>query len=105
MDKPERGNTDHPDNRRRVTESSLSDSAFVSLRELDVLFDQSPLALIFSDRELRAKRTNAALRQLTGIPDAAVIGRRPSEVDHGVDAAWNERILAEQVIGRGIPLV
>jgi PAS domain-containing protein len=89
---------------RNVIESSLPDSALVSLRELDALFDQSPAALLFADRELRARRTNAAFRRLVGRPDAAIIGRRPSEIDGGMDAALLERILAEQVIGRGVPV-
>ena len=85
-------------------ESSLLDSALVPLRDLDALFGQSPAAMVFRDRELRARRTNAAFRRLFGLPDEAVIGRRPSEVDSGVDAALLERILAEQVIGRGVPV-
>jgi PAS domain S-box-containing protein len=105
MDMPERGNTDHLDNRRRVTESSLPDSALGSIRELEALFDQSPVAMVFRDRELRARRTNVAFRRLFGLPDEAIIGRRPSEFDAGVDTALVERTLAEQVIGRGVPVV
>ena len=82
---PERDAINGRDVMRHVTESSPSDSALVSLRELDALFDQSPLAMLFLDLELRAKRTNAAFCQLTGLQDEAVISRRPSEVDHGVD--------------------
>jgi PAS domain S-box-containing protein len=81
---------------RSVTKSSLPDSA---------LFDQSPIALAFLDRELRAKRTNAAFRRLIGLPDEAIIGRRPSEIDHGMDAALIERTLAEQVMTTGVPVV
>src|SRR5262249_10846790 len=90
---------------RNVTMSSLPDSG-LSIRELDALFDQSPIALVFRDRELRAMRTNAAFRQLTGLPDEALIGRRPTETDdHGVHLGWAERTLAEQVIGRGVPVI
>jgi PAS domain S-box-containing protein len=79
----------------------------LSIRELDALFDQSPIAMVFYDRELRHKRTNAALRRLAGVTDEAILGRRPTEVsdDHGLDAAWIERTLAEQVINRGVPVV
>ena len=49
-----------------------------SSRELDALFDQSPIAMVFGDRELRARRTNAAFRRLIGLPDEAIIGRRRS---------------------------
>ena len=84
--------------------SSLPDSG-LSVRELDALFDQSPTALVFGDHELRAKRTNAAFRRLVGLPDEAIIGRRPSEGDSGMDMAWAERTLAGQVIGRGVPVI
>jgi PAS domain S-box-containing protein len=76
-----------------------------SIRELDALFDQSPIALVFGDRELRARRTNAAFRRLIGLPDEALIGRRPSEGEADMDPARHERILAEQVIGRGVPVI
>src|SRR5262245_557196 len=100
----ERGATDNQNVIRKVTMTSLPDSG-LSIRELDALFDQSPIALVFSDRELRTRRTNAAFRQLVSLPDEAIIGRRPAEVDSGVDTAWVERILAEQVINRGVPVV
>src|ERR1700742_3719297 len=103
MDMPERDAINGRDVIRHVTESSPSRSGLVSLRELDALFDQAPVALIFADRELRARRTNAALRQLFGLPDEAIIGHRPKEIDSGVDAALIERTLADQVIGRGVP--
>ncbi|WP_081903802.1 SpoIIE family protein phosphatase [Microbispora rosea] len=90
---------------RDVTESSLSNSGPVSLRELDALFDQSPAALVFRDRELRARRTNAAFRRLFGLPDEAIIGHLPSEFDADMDMALVERILAEQVMDRGVPVV
>src|SRR5215469_16926282 len=89
---------------RNVAMSSLPDSG-LSIRELDALFDQSPIPMVFGDCELRARRTNAAFRRLTGLPDEALIGRRPSEVDSGKDTAWGERTLAEQVISRGVPVV
>src|SRR5215470_11914603 len=83
---------------------SLPDSG-LSIRELDALFDQSPIPMVFGDRELRARRTNAAFRRLVGLPDEAILGRRPSEGDAGVDTALAERTLAEQVISRGVPVV
>jgi PAS domain S-box-containing protein len=105
MGVPKRGSIDGHDVIQGVTRSPLPDSAFVSLRELDALFDQSPIAMVFHDRELRARRTNAAHRRLVGLPDEAIIGRRPSEVDGGVDAALVERILADQVMTTGVPAV
>jgi PAS domain-containing protein len=45
-----------------------------AIRDLDALFDQSPIALVFSDRELRTRRTNAAFRRLIGLP----VMRKPS---------------------------
>src|SRR5258708_9192836 len=105
MDIPERGTTGNRDLIRSVSTSSLPDSRLGSSRELDALFDQSPIAMVFNDRELRTRRTNAAFRRLAGLPDEALIGRRPTEVDLGTDAAWGERILAEQVISRGVPII
>jgi len=72
---------------------------------MGVLFDQSPIAMVFRDRQLRARRTNAAFRRLTGLPDEAILGRRPSETDLGVDTALMERTLARQVISRGVPVI
>jgi PAS domain S-box-containing protein len=84
--------------------SSLPDSGLF-IRDLDALFDQSPIALVFNDRELRTRRTNAAFRRLVGLPDELLIGRRPSETGLGMDAAQGERIVAEQVIGKGLPVI
>jgi hypothetical protein len=104
MDMPERAAIDGYDVIRNVIESSLSDFNLGSVFELDALFDQTPVALAFLDPELCARRTNAAFRRLAGLPDAAMIGRRPSEVDGGMDAALIERILADQVMTAGVPV-
>src|SRR5580700_10174721 len=85
--------------------SSFPGSALGSMRELNAGFDQSPIGLVLTDRELRVTRTNAAFRQLVGLPEEALIGRRPSEVDHGVDGALIERILTGQVLDSGVPVV
>ncbi len=64
--------------------------------------------MVFSDRDLRTRRTNAAFRRLAGLPDEALTGRRPSETDPGdriMDTALIEHALAEQVISRGVPVV
>jgi PAS domain S-box-containing protein len=78
----------------------------LSTRELDALFEQSPVAMVFADPELRTRRANAAFRQLTGLPEEALIGRRPSEsrVDHMVDTHLVET-LARQVINEGVPVI
>jgi PAS domain S-box-containing protein len=81
---------------------SFPDCALGSIPELGVLFDQLPVGLVFTDREVRTTRTNAAYRRLVGLPDEALIGRRPSEVAPGADVVLAERILAEQVIYRGV---
>src|SRR5215469_9685152 len=73
-----------------------------------MLFDQSPIAMVFTDRDLRTRRTNAAFRRLTGLPDEALLGRRPTETDAGdriMDTALIERALAEQVIDGDVPVV
>jgi PAS domain S-box-containing protein len=61
--------------------------------------------MVFADRELRAKRTNAAFRRLVGLPDEAIIGRRPTETDAGLDTAMIERTLAEQVMTERVPVI
>jgi PAS domain S-box-containing protein len=84
------------------------DTPELSGRELDALFDQSPVAMVFSDRELRTRRTNAAFRQLTGLPDEALIGRRPTETHMAgrvMDTGLIERTLAGQVMSAGVPVV
>jgi PAS domain S-box-containing protein len=81
--------------------SSLPDSGF-SIQELGVLFDQLPVGLVLTDREVRTTRTNAAYRRLVGLPDQALIGHRLSEVAPEADVVLAERILAEQVINRGV---
>ena len=70
MDVPERDTMDHHKVTRNVTKSSLPDSAPGSIRELDALSDQSPIAMIFFDCELRVRRTNAAFRRLAGLPSS-----------------------------------
>jgi PAS domain S-box-containing protein len=84
------------------------DTPELSLRELDALFDQAPVAMVFADREARTMRINAAFRQLTGLPDDALIGRRPTEFDMAdrvMDLDLIERTLAGQVISEGVPVV
>jgi PAS domain S-box-containing protein len=75
------------------------------MRELNAVFEQSPVGLVLSDRDLRVTRTNAAFCRLVGLPEQALIGRRPSEIAVGVDGEMIERILAEQVMGSGDPVV
>ncbi|HUN38060.1 MAG TPA: GAF domain-containing protein, partial [Trebonia sp.] len=80
----------------------------LSLRELDALFDQSPVATIFCDVELRTRRANVAFRRLTGLAEEGLIGRRPSQAEGAsriVDTELIERILSEEVIGKGTPVI
>src|SRR5258707_1687821 len=94
--------------KRKVIRPSLPDPGSGPVGELGVLFDQSPIAMVFTDRDLRTRRTNAAFRRLAGLPDEALTGRRPSETDPGdriMDTALIEHALAEQVISRGVPVV
>src|SRR5260221_3831212 len=94
--------------KRAVTRPSLHDPGSGPVGELGVLFDQSPIAMVFTDRDLRTRRTNAAFRRLAGLPDEALTGRRPSEVGHGdriTDTALIERHLAEEVIDGDVPVV
>jgi PAS domain S-box-containing protein len=82
------------------------DTPELSIRELEALFDQSPVAMVFTDVELRNRRANAAFRELTGLAEGALIGHRPSETaGHAVDTQLVERILADQVVKEGVPVV
>jgi len=80
----------------------------LSLRELNALFAQSPVAMIFTDSDLRTRRVNAAFRELTGLAAEAVIGRRPTEIERQgglADLGPLEDLLAEQVVRDGVPVV
>ncbi|HTU71995.1 MAG TPA: SpoIIE family protein phosphatase [Trebonia sp.] len=83
------------------------DTPELSLRELDALFRQAPVGMVFSDRDVRTRRTNAAFRELFDLPDDALIGRRPTETGGAryIDVGLIERTLAGQVIRDGIPVV
>ena len=84
------------------------DTPEISVRELEALFEQSPVAMIFTDRDLRNRRANAAFRQLARISDDTLIGRRPSETEGAdwlLDTEFIERVLAEEVIGKGNSIV
>src|SRR5258708_16761910 len=83
MHMTERYTADNTNIIRNVTMPSLPYSG-LSIRELDALFDQSPIGMVFGDRELRARRTNAAFRRLVGLPDEPILGRRPSEGEAGM---------------------
>jgi PAS domain S-box-containing protein len=83
------------------------DTPELSIRELDALFEQSPLAMAFSDTELRTRRANEAFRRMFGLSDEALLGRRPTQAEGASvpDAEPVERTLAEQVIKEGVPVV
>jgi PAS domain S-box-containing protein len=80
----------------------------LSIRGLDALFDQSPVAMIFTDSQMRARRANTAFRQMMGVPKGDLIGHPLTQqalVSDILDTRFVERTLTEQVIGRGVPVV
>ncbi|HTU71989.1 MAG TPA: GAF domain-containing SpoIIE family protein phosphatase [Trebonia sp.] len=84
------------------------DTPELSIRELDALFEQSPVAMVFNDNEMRARRANAAFRQLMGFPEGDLVGRPPTgqtAVTPVFDTQFVERTMAGQVIKEGIPAV
>jgi PAS domain S-box-containing protein len=84
------------------------DTPELSIRELEALFEQSPVAMIFTDRNLRNRRANAAFRQLVGTSDDTIIGRRPTQTEGAdwlLDTRLIERVLADQVMAKGIPVI
>ncbi|MFF8410305.1 SpoIIE family protein phosphatase [Streptomyces omiyaensis] len=70
----------------------------------DRLVDQSPIGLAVLDTELRYALVNPALERFNGLPAARHLGRRPSEVLEGVDAAPLEAA-ARRVLETGMPLL
>ncbi|HUN34195.1 MAG TPA: SpoIIE family protein phosphatase [Trebonia sp.] len=84
------------------------DTPELSIRELDALFEQSPVAMIFTDNEMRARRANTAFRQLMGFPEGELIGRAPTKqpgISQILDTEFVERTLTEQVIKKGVPVI
>ncbi|MEU3610220.1 SpoIIE family protein phosphatase [Streptomyces sp. NPDC035033] len=70
----------------------------------DRLVSQSPIGLAVLDTELRYALVNEALERFDGMPAARHLGRRPSEVLAGVDAAPLEEA-ARRVLETGTPLL
>ncbi len=69
---------------------------------LDGVFERSPLALGFVDREQRFLRVNAALAAMNGVPAEDHVGHTIAEVVPDVDAA--ARTLMQSVIDSGEPV-
>jgi len=87
---------------------AVMDTPELSIRELDALFEQSPVAMVFIDTELRARRANAAFRELMGFPEGELLGQPPTRqpgISQILDTAFVERTMAEQVIKEGVPVV
>ena len=51
-----------------------------TLALLDSIYDTAPVGLAFLDRDLRFVRINNALAEINGLPAAAHVGKRPSEL-------------------------
>ncbi len=66
----------------RDTQRRLSDAFGL----LDVLFERAPIGLAFFDRDLRYERVNDRLAEINGVPAAAHVGRRVSELLPEMDA-------------------
>ncbi|MEU9537247.1 SpoIIE family protein phosphatase [Streptomyces mirabilis] len=71
---------------------------------LDALFARSPVGLAIFDTELRFQQINRALEAMNGLPAAAHIGRRPSEVLPGVNSEQMEAAM-RRVLVTGDPVV
>ncbi len=69
---------------------------------LDAVFERSPLALGFADREQRFLRVNAALAAMNGVSAEDHVGRTIAEVVPDVDAAAGT--LMQSVIDTGEPV-
>src|ERR1700674_802596 len=51
-----------------------------TLALLNSIYDTAPVGLAFIDRDLRFVRINDALAEINGLPAAAHVGKRPSEL-------------------------
>ncbi|WP_316769529.1 SpoIIE family protein phosphatase [Streptomyces sasae] len=71
---------------------------------LDALFARSPVGLAIFDTELRFQQVNRALEAMNGLPAAAHLGRRPSEVLPGVNSEQMEAAM-RRVLVTGAPVV
>jgi PAS domain S-box-containing protein len=75
------------------------------LPDLGALVDQSPVASVYVDAELRYVRVNDEFCRFAGAPREEIVGRRIAEGPAGgLDRGMVERVLAEQVLA-GAPLV
>jgi PAS domain S-box-containing protein len=88
---------------RGVSGESATDVALDAA--LGRMFYQSPVAMVCTDTHLRALRVNEVFCRLLGLSGKEMIGRRPSEYGGGFDGEFIEQTVAEQVIGKGLPLV
>ncbi|MET9319834.1 SpoIIE family protein phosphatase [Streptomyces sp. NPDC003038] len=75
-----------------------------SLAALQSLFTQSPIGLATLGPDLRFLRVNDALARMNGVPAAAHLGKRLTEVVPGVNATALEAMM-RQVLDRGTAVV
>jgi PAS domain S-box-containing protein len=72
---------------------------------LDTFFTAAPVGFAVYDTDLRYVRVNPALAELNGLPAAAHVGRRPTEVLRPPEAAAQVEALLGQVLQSGQPLL
>ena len=87
--------------------TSMPRPAFGSggMPDLEALVDQSPVATVYVDTELRFIRVNEEFCRFVRLPREAIIGRRVIEVPAvGFDMTMVDRVLTGQVLN-GAPLV
>jgi PAS domain S-box-containing protein len=73
--------------------------------DLGALVEQSPIATVFVDSELRFILVNEEFCRFAGLPGEAIIGRRVTETPGvGLDTTMIVRVLTDQVLA-GAPLV
>jgi len=75
------------------------------LPDLEAMVEQSPIATVFVDAELRYVLVNEEFCRFVGVPREAIIGRRVIEVPAtGLDRDMVDRVLTGQVLA-GVPVV
>ncbi|WP_314618000.1 SpoIIE family protein phosphatase [Streptomyces stackebrandtii] len=97
-----------PDGRPGAMLIAVETSEVLRMREnlaaMESLFTQSPIGLALLGPDLRFLRVNDALARMNGVPAAAHVGRRLTEVVPGVNAVSLESLM-RQVLDSGTAVV
>jgi PAS domain S-box-containing protein len=86
--------------RMRRSEREISDR----LQEIEVIYDTAPIGLCVLDTDLRFVRLNRRFAEMTGVPLAEHLGRRPAEVLPGLGEQAEAAMRTVLETGRALEL-